>query len=108
MSGRSGLVDGRYAWTIFTSVNAGPRGVGKVRRARPGRPPLRRCQIACIGEATADAVRSFGIQPKLIPAGEQTSEGLLAEFSPHDEILDPSAGGCCLGPTSPPKTLAPD
>jgi uroporphyrinogen III methyltransferase/synthase len=46
-------------------------------------------KIACIGEATADAVRSFGIQPELIPSGEQTSEGLLAEFSPHDEILDP-------------------
>ena len=46
-------------------------------------------KIACIGEATADAVRAFGIQPELIPAGEQSSEGLLAEFSPHDEILDP-------------------
>ena len=34
-------------------------------------------------------MRAFGIQPELIPAGEQSSEGLLAEFSPHDEILDP-------------------
>jgi len=46
-------------------------------------------KIACIGEATAAAVRDFGIQPELIPAGEQSSEGLLAEFSPHDEVLDP-------------------
>ena len=42
-----------------------------------------------MGEATADAVRAFGIQPELIPAGEQSSDGLLAEFSPHDEVLDP-------------------
>src|SRR6201989_812858 len=46
-------------------------------------------KIACIGEATAEAVRAFGIVPELIPSGDQSSEGLLAEFSPHDEILDP-------------------
>src|SRR5205814_168482 len=46
-------------------------------------------KIACIGEATAAAVRDFGIQPELVPADEQSSEGLLAEFSPHDEVLDP-------------------
>jgi len=58
-----GLVDGRYAWTIFTSVNA-VRAVWKVRRARPWTPATSAVvKIACIGEATADAVRSFGIQP---------------------------------------------
>jgi len=46
-------------------------------------------KVACVGEQTADAVRAFGIQPELVPTGEQSSEGLLAEFSPHDEVLDP-------------------
>jgi uroporphyrinogen III methyltransferase/synthase len=84
-----GLVDGRYAWTVFTSVNAvravwekfGDHGLDA--RHFGG------VKIACIGEATAEAVRAFGIQPELIPSSSQTSEGLLAEFAPHDEMLDP-------------------
>src|SRR3546814_10964302 len=46
-------------------------------------------KIACIGEATAAKVRSFGINPELIPTGEQSSEGLLAEFAPYDDVFDP-------------------
>jgi uroporphyrinogen III methyltransferase/synthase len=42
-----------------------------------------------VGEATAEAVRSFGINPELVPSGDQSSEGLLADFPPFDEILDP-------------------
>ncbi|HET6502581.1 MAG TPA: uroporphyrinogen-III synthase, partial [Amycolatopsis sp.] len=39
--------------------------------------------------ATADRVRAFGINPELVPKGEQSSEGLLAEFPPYDDVLDP-------------------
>ena len=84
-----GLVDGRYAWTIFTSVNAVRAVWEKFAEHGLDARHFGGVKIACIGEATADAVRAFGIQPELIPAGEQTGEGLLAEFSPHDEILDP-------------------
>ncbi len=84
-----GLVDGRYAWTIFTSVNAVKAVWEKFAEHGLDARHFGGVKIACIGEATADAVRAFGIQPELIPSGEQTSEGLLAEFSPHDEILDP-------------------
>ncbi|MCP3799003.1 bifunctional uroporphyrinogen-III C-methyltransferase/uroporphyrinogen-III synthase [Allokutzneria sp. A3M-2-11 16] len=84
-----GLVDGRYQWVVFTSTNA-VRAVwekfaefGLDARAFSG------VKIACIGEATAAKVRSFGIIPELVPSGEQSSEGLLAEFPPHDDILDP-------------------
>jgi uroporphyrinogen III methyltransferase/synthase len=34
-------------------------------------------------------VRSHGIRPELVPSGDQSSEGLLAEFPPYDEVLDP-------------------
>ncbi len=34
-------------------------------------------------------MRSFGINPELIPTGEQSSEGLLAEFAPYDDVFDP-------------------
>jgi uroporphyrinogen III methyltransferase/synthase len=84
-----GLVDGRYQWVVFTSTNA-VRAVwekfaefGLDARAFSG------VKIACIGEATAAKVRSFGILPELVPSGEQSSEGLLAEFPPHDDVLDP-------------------
>ena len=84
-----GLVDGRYAWTIFTSVNAVRAVSEKFAEHGLDARHFGGVKIACIGEATADAVRAFGIQPELVPLGEQTSEGLLAEFSPHDPILDP-------------------
>jgi uroporphyrinogen III methyltransferase / synthase len=84
-----GLVTGRYEWIVFTSTNA-VRAVrekfeefGLDARAFAG------VKIACVGEATAHAVRSFGIQPELIPSAEQSSEGLLADFPPYDDILDP-------------------
>jgi len=84
-----GLVDGRYAWVVFTSVNAVRAVWEKFAEHGLDARHFGGVKIACIGEATAAAVRDFGIQPELIPAGEQSSEGLLAEFSPHDEILDP-------------------
>ena len=84
-----GLVTGRYEWVVFTSTNA-VRAVwekfaefGLDARAFAG------VKIACVGESTAEAVRSHGIRPELVPAGDQSSEGLLAEFPDYDEVLDP-------------------
>ena len=84
-----GLVDGRYAWTIFTSVNAVRAVWEKFAEHGLDARHFGGVKIACIGEATAAAVRGFGIAPELLPSGEQSSEGLLAEFSPHDPVLDP-------------------
>ncbi|MFX0591488.1 uroporphyrinogen-III synthase [Melissospora conviva] len=84
-----GLVDGRYAWVVFTSVNAVRAVWEKFAEHGLDARHFGGVKIACIGDATADAVRAFGIQPELVPSGEQSSDGLLAEFSPHDEILDP-------------------
>ena len=85
-----GLVTGRYEWIIFTSTNA-VRAVrekfeefGLDARAFAG------VKIGCVGQATADAVRAFGIKPELVPVEDAaSSEGLLAEFPPYDEVLDP-------------------
>ena len=84
-----GLVDGRFQWVVFTSTNA-VRAVwekfgefGLDARAFSG------VKIACVGEATADRVRAFGISPELVPAGEQSSLGLLDDFPPYDSIFDP-------------------
>ena len=102
-----GLVDGRYAWTIFTSVNAVRAVWEKFAEHGLDARHFGGVKIACIGEATADAVRAFGIQPELVPSGEQSSEGLLAEFSPHDEVSTRWAGCCCRAPTSPPRRWPP-
>jgi uroporphyrinogen III methyltransferase / synthase len=84
-----GLVDGRYQWVVFTSTNA-VRAVwekfgefGLDARAFSG------VKIACVGQATADRVRAFGITPELVPSGEQSSLGLLDEFPPYDNVFDP-------------------
>lgn len=85
-----GLVTGRFEWIVFTSTNA-VRAVrekfeefGLDARAFAG------VKIACVGSATAEAVRAFGIKPELVPADENaSSEGLLADFPPYDEVLDP-------------------
>ena len=84
-----GLVDGRYQWVVFTSTNA-VRAVwekfgefGLDARAFSG------VKIACVGEATADRVRAFGISPELVPAGEQSSLGLLDDFPDYDSVFDP-------------------
>ncbi|MGZ4600348.1 MAG: uroporphyrinogen-III synthase [Oryzihumus sp.] len=84
-----GLVTGRYEWIGFTSVNA-VRAVkekfaefGLDARAFAG------LKIAAVGGVTAAALREWGLQPDLVPSGEQSAQGLLAEWPPFDEVLDP-------------------
>jgi len=84
-----GLVTGRYEWIGFTSVNA-VRAVrekfeefGLDARAFAG------LRIAAVGGVTADALREWGLEPDLVPAGEQSAQGLLEEWPPFDEVLDP-------------------
>jgi uroporphyrinogen III methyltransferase/synthase len=84
-----GLVDGRYQWVVFTSTNAVRAVWEKFREFGLDARAFSGVKIACVGEATAEKVRGFGIVPELVPSGEQSSEGLLADFPPHDDILDP-------------------
>jgi len=84
-----GLVTGRYEWIGFTSVNA-VRAVrekfeefGLDARAFAG------LRIAAVGGATADALREWGLEPDLVPLHEQSANGLLEEWPPFDEVLDP-------------------
>lgn len=84
-----GLVEGRYEWIAFTSVNAlrairekfGEFGLDS--RAVSG------LKVAAVGQTTAAALREWGIVPDLVPSGEQSSAGLLAEWPEYDESLDP-------------------
>jgi uroporphyrinogen III methyltransferase/synthase len=84
-----GLVTGRYQWVAFTSTNAVKAVREKLEEYGLDARAFAGVKIACVGESTADAVRAFGISPELVPTGEQSSEGLLAEFPPYDDVLDP-------------------
>ncbi|MCW2783871.1 MAG: bifunctional uroporphyrinogen-III C-methyltransferase/uroporphyrinogen-III synthase [Marmoricola sp.] len=84
-----GLVEGRYEWIAFTSVNA-VRAVrekfeeyGLDARAFSG------LKIAAVGEKTAASLLDWGLRADLIPAGEQSARGLLEDWPPFDELLDP-------------------
>jgi uroporphyrinogen III methyltransferase / synthase len=84
-----GLVEGRYEWIAFTSVNA-VRAVrekfdeyGLDARAFSG------LKIAAVGEKTAAAIAAWGLRADLVPSGEQSARGLLEDWPPYDEVLDP-------------------
>jgi uroporphyrinogen III methyltransferase/synthase len=84
-----GLVEGRYEWIAFTSVNA-VRAVrekfeeyGLDARAFSG------LKIAAVGEKTASSLLEWGLRADLVPSGEQSARGLLDDWPPYDDLLDP-------------------
>jgi uroporphyrinogen III methyltransferase/synthase len=84
-----GLVSGRYQWIAFTSVNA-VRAIrekfeeyGLDARAFAG------IKVAAVGEQTAAALVAFGVKPDLVPSGDQSAAGLLADWPAYDDLLDP-------------------
>ncbi len=83
-----GTVDGTYQWVVFTSANA----VKAVRERLEARGldarDLAGVKLAAVGERTADALRAFGAAPDLVPAGEQSSAGLVAEWNAYDADID--------------------
>ncbi|MEU2347219.1 uroporphyrinogen-III synthase [Modestobacter sp. NPDC049651] len=84
-----GLVTGRYGWIVFTSTNAVRAVKEKFAELGLDARAFAGVKVACVGEQTAQAVREFGIVPELVPTGEQSSEGLLADFPPYDDVFDP-------------------
>jgi uroporphyrinogen-III synthase len=65
-----------YDWVVFTSSNA-VQAFLAVAGSLP--PPLK---IAAVGPATAEALRSRGLEPHLTP-GKADAEGLAAELAPE-------------------------
>ncbi|HQV92500.1 MAG TPA: uroporphyrinogen-III synthase, partial [Phycicoccus sp.] len=46
-------------------------------------------KIAAVGGVTAQALRDWGLNPDLVPSGEQSALGLLEVWPDYDEQLDP-------------------
>ena len=87
-----GMVTGRYEWVGFTSVNA-VRAVREkfVERGLDSR-AFAGLKIAAVGGVTAAALRDMGLEPDLVPSGEQSARGLLADWPAYDPDLDPING----------------
>ncbi|MCA1710207.1 MAG: uroporphyrinogen-III synthase [Actinobacteria bacterium] len=84
-----GIGDGRYMWVAFTSTNAVKAVREKLEESGLDARIFSGVKVAAVGDATAQALVDFGIRPDLVPSGEQSSEGLLSEWTPYaGEIVD--------------------
>ncbi|WP_427888386.1 uroporphyrinogen-III synthase [Kribbella sp. GL6] len=84
-----GLVEGRYEWVAFTSVNAVKAVREKFDEYGLDARAFSGLKIAAVGDKTAEAIGAWGIRPDLVPSGEQSAAGLVEDWPPYDELLDP-------------------
>ncbi|WP_392543196.1 uroporphyrinogen-III synthase [Oryzobacter telluris] len=84
-----GMVTGRYEWVGFTSVNAVRAIREKFDEFGLDARSFAGLKVAAVGGVTAQALRDWGINPDLVPEGEQSAKGLLEEWPPYDQDLDP-------------------
>jgi uroporphyrinogen III methyltransferase / synthase len=84
-----GLVEGRYEWIAFTSVNAVKAVREKFEEYGLDARAFSGLKIAAVGDKTAEAIAAWGLRADLVPVGEQSAAGLLAEWPPYDDVLDP-------------------
>jgi uroporphyrinogen III methyltransferase/synthase len=101
-----GLVEGRYEWVVFTSVNAVKAVREKFDEYGLDARAFSGLKVAAVGEKTAESIASWGIRADLVPSGEQSARGLLEDWPPFDDVLDPI--NRVFLPTSQPRPSSPD
>jgi len=84
-----GLVEGRYEWVAFTSVNAVKAVREKFEEYGLDARAFSGLKIAAVGDKTAASLLEWGLRADLTPSGEQSAAGLLADWPEYDELLDP-------------------
>jgi uroporphyrinogen III methyltransferase/synthase len=84
-----GLVEGRYEWVAFTSVNAVKAVREKFDEYGLDARAFSGLKIAAVGDKTSAALLDWGLRPDLVPSGEQSAAGLLEDWPEYDELLDP-------------------
>ncbi|MBS41755.1 MAG: bifunctional uroporphyrinogen-III C-methyltransferase/uroporphyrinogen-III synthase [Nocardioides sp.] len=84
-----GLVEGRYEWIAFTSANAVKAVREKFEEYGLDARAFSGLKIAAVGDKTAAAISAWGLSADLVPSGEQSAAGLLADWPEFDEDLDP-------------------
>lgn len=84
-----GLVEGRYEWIAFTSVNAVKAVKEKFEEYGLDARAFSGLKIAAVGDKTASCLSEWGLRADLVPSGEQSARGLLEDWPEYDEVLDP-------------------
>ncbi|MDH2414258.1 uroporphyrinogen-III synthase [Nocardioides sp. CER19] len=84
-----GLVEGRYEWVAFTSINAVKAVREKFDEYGLDARAFSGLKIAAVGDKTSSALLEWGLRPDLVPSGEQSAAGLLEDWPEYDELLDP-------------------
>lgn len=84
-----GLVEGRYEWIVFTSVNAVKAVREKFEEYGLDARAFSGLKVAAVGAKTAEAIATWGIRADRLPTGEQSARGLLEDWPPYDSLLDP-------------------
>jgi uroporphyrinogen III methyltransferase/synthase len=84
-----GLVEGRYEWIAFTSVNAVKAVREKFEEYGLDARAFSGLKIAAVGDKTSAAIADWGLRADLTPSGEQSAAGLLEDWPEYDELLDP-------------------
>jgi uroporphyrinogen III methyltransferase / synthase len=70
---------GTFDWIVFSSANAVEIFMKSLARAIRDPRDLHRVKIACVGEATADSLKGYGIRADLVPS-DYKQEGLAKAF----------------------------
>lgn len=85
-----GIVEGRYQWIVFTSVNAVTAVWDKFADLGLDARSFAGVHLAAVGTKTADAIRAKGMTPELLPhRTKQNAAGLVEVFPEYVEELDP-------------------
>ncbi|WGL52919.1 uroporphyrinogen-III synthase [Nocardioides sp. BP30] len=85
-----GLVEGRYEWVAFTSVNAVKAVREKFDEYGLDARAFSGLKIAAVGDKTSAALLDWGLRPDLMPEAEnQSAAGLLEVWPEFDELMDP-------------------
>ncbi|MDO5669215.1 MAG: uroporphyrinogen-III synthase [Corynebacterium sp.] len=85
-----GIVEGRYQWVVFTSVNAVAAVWEKIVEYGLDARSFAGVRLAAVGTKTAQAVSDLGMTPELLPAvTKQNAAGLVEVFPEYVEELDP-------------------
>ncbi|WP_211272765.1 uroporphyrinogen-III synthase [Corynebacterium phocae] len=88
-----GIVEGRYKWIVFTSVNAVEAVFEKIFKLGLDARDFAGVHLAAVGTKTADALRAQGMKPELMPEPHrQNSQGLVEAFPNFVEDIDAVSG----------------
>ena len=85
-----GIVEGRYQWILFTSVNAVDAVWSKFEELGLDARSFAGVHLGAVGQKTADALIARGMQPELVPhRTKQNAAGLAEAFPEYVEDIDP-------------------